>query len=89
MKLRAIAERVETDEAPISQPGQLRPPMQRFAEPNVYDVFDASGAYLGRVRANRSQDVLRMRGDRVWGVLTDSLGVAYVARWRVEPPFQR
>jgi hypothetical protein len=65
------------------------PPMppQHYREPNVYDVFTPDGLYLGRVQADRGQDIMRMRAGRVWGVLTDSLGVAYVARWRVEPPF--
>ncbi|HJU72321.1 MAG TPA: hypothetical protein VJ717_01135, partial [Gemmatimonadaceae bacterium] len=61
----------------------------RYAEPNVYDVFEADGTYLGRVRVNRGDRVLRMRGDKLWGVFKDSLDVAYLARWRVEPPFAR
>lgn len=67
--------------------GDPPPPSIRYVEPNVYDVFEPRGDYLGRVRVNRGQEVLRMRGHQVWGILTDSLDVAYVARWRVEPPF--
>ena len=88
IKLHTTAERVETEEAPAPEPGQPPRPVRRYTEPNVYDVFEANGVYVGRVRATRGQEINRMRGDRVWGVLTDSLGVAYVARWRVEPPFQ-
>jgi hypothetical protein len=63
------------------------PPPRRYLEPNVWDVFEPDGRYLGRVRLAPSQHILRMRGDHVWGVLTDSLDVAYVARWRIVPPF--
>ncbi|MGQ0639451.1 MAG: 6-bladed beta-propeller [Gemmatimonadaceae bacterium] len=87
VKLHMIAEPVESEDAPIPEPGQPRPPVRRLREPNVYDVFEPSGVYLGRVRVDRRQEIHRMDGDRVWGVLTDSLGVAYVARWRVDPPF--
>ncbi len=71
-----------------STPGNPPPPLRHYREPNVYDVFESDGTYLGRLRVNRGQQVWRMRGNNVWGVLTDSSGVAYVARWRVEPPFE-
>ena len=87
VKLHTTAERVEPEEPPPPQPGQSPRPVRRYVEPNVYDVFDPAGIYLGRVRGDRSHRFIRMSGNRVWGVLTDSLGVAYVARWRVEPPF--
>ncbi len=88
VKLHTTAERVEAEDPPPGEPGQAPPPVRRYAEPNVFDVFEASGVYLGRVRADRSHFVMRMRGNHVWGELTDSSGVAFVARWRVEPPFQ-
>lgn len=84
--LHSVAEPVEPDSG-AATPGTAPPPLQRYREPNVFDVFEADGTYLGRVRADRKTEIMSMRGDRVWGVLTDTLGVAYVARWRVEPPF--
>jgi hypothetical protein len=69
-------------------PGAPLPPLRHYREPNDYDVFETHGTYLGRVRIQRGQQLMRMRGNHAWGVLTDSLGVSYVARWRVEPPFQ-
>jgi len=63
-------------------------PPQHYREPNVYDVFAPNGVYFGRVHVDRGQEIMRMRDNRVWGVLTDTSGVAYVARWRVEPPFR-
>jgi hypothetical protein len=86
--LHGLAERVEKPDTFSASGGMAPPPVVRFKEPNVFDVFESDGTYLGRVRADRKGEVLAIRGDKVWGVLTDSLGVAYVARWRVEPPFE-
>jgi hypothetical protein len=88
VKIHSTAERLENPEEPRAEPGQPPRPIQRFGEPNVYDVFEPNGMYLGRVRGDQNQELMRMRGNQVWGVLTDSLGVTYVARWRVQPPFQ-
>lgn len=68
-------------------PGTPPPPITHYREPNVYDVFESNGKYVGRVRLERGQQIMRMRANDVWGMLTDSLGVDYVARWRIEPPF--
>lgn len=84
--LHGIAERI-AEEPAATAGGPNAPPPRRYREPNVYDVFGADGRYLGKVRAESGQALMRMRGNRVWGVLADSLGVPYIARWRVEPPF--
>jgi hypothetical protein len=88
VKVHTTAERIEQPEEHIAEPGVAPRPVRRYGEPNVYDVFEPNGTYLGRVRFGREYDIHRARGNLAWGVLTDSLGVAYVARWRVEPPFQ-
>ena len=81
------AVRVADVDSAAATPGLPPMPPQHYREPNVYDVFGANGIYLGRVRAEQGQEIMRMHASRVWGVLTDSLGVAYLARWRVEPSF--
>lgn len=86
--LHSVAAKTEEADAAIAVSGMPPPPQLRFREPNVFDVFQPDGSYLGRVRPDPRVQVMRMRHDRVWGVLTDSLGIAYVARWRVEPPFE-
>lgn len=54
------------------------------------DVFDPRGRYLGRVisgfplRPSRPAPILR--GDRIWAVTEDSLGVQYVVRGRIVRP---
>jgi len=83
----SLAERSEATESGPAMPGESPPPPRHYFEPNVVDVFEPSGFYLGRLSHSRSMNPLRMRGNHVWGVLTDSSGVAYVARWRIEPAF--
>lgn len=87
VKVHTTAQRIENPEEHVAEPGVPPRPLRRYGEPNVYDVFAPNGTYLGRVRGDQNQTLMRMRGNFAWGVLTDSLGVAYVARWRVHPPF--
>ena len=64
-----------------------RPPLppRRWRDSLAFDVFASDGRYLGTVPKPRNAEFLTMRGDTIWGTLRDSLDVAYVARWRVEP----
>lgn len=73
----------ERVEEPASDPqGQTR---VSFAEPTVYDVFDADGSYLGSVRVPPRTTLFVMRGDHAWGVARDSLDVQSIRRYRLEP----
>lgn len=61
-------------------------PVPRFLEPVVFDVFEADGRYLGRVTAPRGLAVFPrpvFRGDAVWGIEQDELGVQYLVRYRL------
>lgn len=50
-----------------------------------YDLFDPDGRYLGEVSSETSLGSgPRFHGDRIYGVVSDSLGVQYVVRWAVE-----
>lgn len=52
-----------------------------------YHVFDPAGRFLGEVPMERPLGRYTVfRGDRIHGVVSDSLGVQYVVRWRVERP---
>lgn len=85
--------------AQLSQPGELdpeadtvqrnpdaRPPI-RYREPQVWDVFEADGRYLGQVELPFGFTLHVMRGEHVWGVLRDELDVQSVVRARIDPPF--
>ena len=64
-----------------------KPPPQKWRDPIVYDVFDPSGEYLGRVPAPPKTSFRTMRGDHIWAVRRDSLDVEQVVRLRVVPGF--
>jgi hypothetical protein len=64
----------------------MRDHVQRWIEPVAFDVFEPDGRYLGMVRA---PDGLLMRpppvarGDTVWAVVRDEIGVQYIARFTI------
>jgi hypothetical protein len=59
----------------------------RFTSDIVYDVFAADGRFLGRVPWPGVSAPRAMKGDFIWGITTDSLGVESVTKFRVEPGF--
>jgi len=86
----APSEPIPDDEIETPKPredGTTFPP-QRFREPIVYDVFEADGRYVGQVTAPRGftgypQPVAR--GDFLWGIVQDELGVSTIQRFRITP----
>lgn len=61
-------------------------PDKFFTEPIGFDVFEASGEYLGPVAVPegfRDRPVPVFRGDTVWAVVTDDDGVEYISRFRL------
>jgi hypothetical protein len=60
----------------------------RFSEPAAFDVFEQDGSYLGKVdvpQAFTTSPEPVFRGDYVWAVARDSLDVASVVRYRIQP----
>ncbi|MFO7894557.1 MAG: hypothetical protein R6U63_12550 [Longimicrobiales bacterium] len=50
-----------------------------------YHVFEPAGRFLGEMPAGRPLGLFNVfRGNRIYGVVSDSLGVQYVVRWRVD-----
>ncbi len=54
--------------------------------PSLWDVFDAGGRLLGQAELPPRFTPFRLRGDRVWGVLEDDMGVEYVVALEVQAP---
>lgn len=50
----------------------------------VFDIFDPDGRYLGEVRSPTTLRGLRFHDGRVFALATDSFGVTYVVRLRIE-----
>jgi hypothetical protein len=60
----------------------------RFSEPVAFDVFEPDGRYLGRVTAPEGFSTFpepTFGAEHVWAVARDSLDVAYVVRYRIQP----
>jgi hypothetical protein len=65
-------------------PGADRP-VSVWREFPTYDVFEASGRFLGTVVAPPRTSFMVMRGLNIWGVTRGELDEAYVVRYRIEP----
>lgn len=79
------AERIPDDQLDRPSDPQARPP-SRWREPVAFDVFEADGAYLGRVAAPEGFATYPrplFRGDHVWGIVRDAFDVQYVIRFRI------
>ncbi len=82
-------EAIPAEDLPPIPPGPNPPARLTTREPSLYDVFDANGRLLGRVSPPPRTRLVRMDGNTVWGVQTDSLDVPYAVRFRIEPGFPR
>ena len=72
----------------ITRPGQEPPPAQSWREPNVHDVFEPDGTFLGTVRLPPRTGLNVMRGDWIWGVREGPEGESQVVRFRIVPKWQ-
>lgn len=70
---------------PIGPDGQRRV-VREWRQPVAFDVFEPDGRYVGMVRAPngfRTHPQPVIRGDTVWAIVTDDLGVQQLARFTV------
>lgn len=51
----------------------------------AFDVFSRDGYLLGSVQPPPESRITFMRGDNVWGVVSDDMGRSVAVRWRIEP----
>lgn len=61
----------------------------RWRARRAFDVFEADGTFLGRVDVPEDLGIYPtpvIRGDRLWAVTRDELGVQRVVRYRLTPP---
>ncbi len=61
-------------------------PAARWREPPVYDVFEPDGRFLGTLALPVRARLMQARGDQVWAIDRDELGVEFVVRYRIETP---
>ncbi|MEX2608558.1 MAG: 6-bladed beta-propeller [Gemmatimonadota bacterium] len=77
------SERREIPPPASAEPGT--PPRVTWYEPQRWDVFEPDGRYLGAVDMPDDFTLHHARGEHVWGVTLDDLGVNYVVRMRIQP----
>lgn len=69
--------------------GQPPRPLVRFRSPTAYELFAPDGALRGRFTLPRGATVHAVRGDDVWGTVTDEDDVPYLVRWHLQPAAAR
>jgi hypothetical protein len=65
-------------------PNPNRSPVLTWHEPEVWDVFQENGSYLGEVRAPLGTGLILFGTKHVWGIQNDGQS-SYVVRFRIEP----
>jgi hypothetical protein len=83
VQVRQPGVRQPADPADEREPG-APPPLDLWAEPPVYDVFEPDGTWLARIHAPERFIPMYMRGDHIWGVRRDEYDVNYVVRLRMD-----
>jgi hypothetical protein len=68
----------------VSMPSALRD--GEWTEPFAYDVFDLDGSFTARILLPEGFSMHGLRGDLLWGVARDSLGVQSIRRYRIAWP---
>ena len=69
-----------------AEPGPDDPPAITWAEPQVFDAFEADGTYLGQVRIPPRTSISVFSRTDLWGVRRGDLDEQYAVRLRVEDP---
>jgi hypothetical protein len=75
-----------TSEEQAAEEARQESPVNPYREPIVFDVFEPTGEYLGRVEAPEGFSIYPrpvIRGMTVWGVVRDELDVARLHRFQV------
>lgn len=80
-----LAQAAPPPTASAGRTGNERPamPARTWREPAAYDVFAATGQYLGHVRLPPRTTLHKMRGNSIWAVTLDSLDLPAVTRYRI------
>jgi hypothetical protein len=81
---RAVEARKDELVEPASEESSQPPPFT-WVEPEVYDVFEPDGTYLGEVRFPWRTRPLFVRGDTAWGVRRGELDEQYIVRLLIAP----
>ncbi|MBK9549271.1 MAG: hypothetical protein IPO52_09280 [Gemmatimonadetes bacterium] len=62
--------------------------MTKHRTPSVYEVFEPTGRFLGRVAFPPRARFAEAQGDQVWAIVRDADDVPAVVRFKVTEGFQ-
>lgn len=83
VRVAAPSEPIPAAELPVTR-DTLRP-VVRYRTPVVYEVFEPTGTFLGRIALPPRTTLMEADGDTVWAIQRDEDDLQAVARFRVEP----
>lgn len=69
---------------PIDRHDDVVPAIQ-WREPQLWDVFEPDGVYIGRIQLPDEARILKLKGDKIWAVVGDNVGNDYLKRFRAFP----
>ncbi len=78
--------RIPDDEIP--SPRDPKAPVTRYRTPTVFEVFEPSGRFLGRVDCRCRITLVDAEGDRVWAIVRGESDLPAVVRFRIDPPLR-
>jgi hypothetical protein len=73
----------------LRTPRDAADPVGHFEMPVAYEVFTATGQFLGRVAFPREARLMEADGDTVWAIAPDESGIPAVIRYRITPGLAR
>lgn len=83
VRIPAPSELIPAAELPVTS-DTLRP-VVRYRTPVVYEVYEPTGTFLGRLAFPPRTTLMEADGDTVWGIQRDEDDLPAVTRFRVEP----
>ena len=67
-----------------TEPDPNSPPVTTWREPNIYDVFDTEGTFLGSVAVPPRTNLRLVRGNEVWGIRRGEFDEPMVVRFQLD-----
>ncbi|MEZ4455428.1 MAG: 6-bladed beta-propeller [Gemmatimonadales bacterium] len=81
------SERIPDGELPVSNDPER--PVDHFRTPTVFEVYEPTGDFVGRLECGNGFTLIDADGDKLWAIVRDELDLPGIVRYRLEIPGQR
>ncbi|MGE0442728.1 MAG: 6-bladed beta-propeller [Gemmatimonadales bacterium] len=78
------SERIPDDELQVSNDPER--PVEHFRTPTVFEVYEPTGEFVGRLECGNGFTLIDADGDRLWAIVRDELDLPGIVRFRLEIP---